>query len=103
VFPGPEGKRWPDATQIRRMVDASKAGKVEPPAKFHDLRRTYGARLARAGAPMSVIAQALGHADERITRKHYAHLSPSYVAQTVREHASGLGIVEQSNVERLHG
>jgi hypothetical protein len=47
---------------------------------------------------MAVIAEALGHADERITRKHYAHLSPSYVSQTVRQHAAGLGIVESSNV-----
>jgi hypothetical protein len=30
----------------------------------------------------------MGHADERITRKHYAHLSPSYVRDTVR---AGLG------------
>jgi integrase len=76
------------------MVDACATAKVEPAASFHDLRRTYGARLARGGVPMSVIAQALGHADERITRRHYAHLSPSYVAQTVREHAAGLGIVD---------
>lgn len=101
VFPGPDGARWGDATQIRRMVDASIAAKLEPAASFHDLRRTYGARLARAGVPMSVIAEALGHADERITRRHYAHLSPSYVSTTVREHAAGLGIVEQPNVRRL--
>jgi integrase len=94
AFPAPGGAMWKDAHQIRRMVDACAAGRIEPVASFHDLRRTFGARLARAGVPMSVIAQALGHADERITRKHYAHLSPSYVSQTVREHAAGMGIVE---------
>ena len=103
VFPGPDGKRWADSTQLRRMMDACEAAKVDPPASFHDLRRTYGARLARAGVPISVIAQALGHADERITRKHYAHLSPSYVSQTVREHASGMGIVEPTNLTRISG
>jgi integrase len=103
VFPAPNGKRWSDAMQIRRMVDACEAGKVDPPASFHDLRRTYGARLARAGVPMSVIAQALGHKDERITRRHYAHLSPSFVSETVREHAAGMGIVEPTNVTRLAG
>jgi integrase len=102
VFPAPDGKRWADSTQIRRMADACEAGAVVPAAGFHDLRRTYGARLARAGVPMAIIAEALGHADERITRKHYAHLSPSYVSQTVREHAAGLGIVGDSNVKRLH-
>lgn len=101
VFPDAGGGRWGDATQIRRMVEASAAGKVEPSASFHDLRRTYGARLARAGVPMSVIAEALGHADERVTRRHYAHLSPSYVSDTVREHAAGLGIVAATNVQRI--
>ena len=103
LFPAPGGKVWADSTQIRRMVDASDIGKVEPPASFHDLRRSYGARLARAGVPISVIAQALGHKDERITRKHYAHLSPSYVSQTVRQHAAGLGIVQETNVVKLTG
>jgi integrase len=103
VFPGPNGKEWTDATQIRRMALACDAGKVSPPAGFHDLRRTFGARLARAAVPMPVIAQALGHKDERITRKHYAHLSPSYVADTVRQYAAGMGIVEQSNVVKMVG
>ena len=71
------------------------------PTTFHDLRRTYGARLAVKGVPMAVIAEALGHADERITRKHYAHLSPSYVADTVRRTVAGLGIVSGDNVRTL--
>jgi len=98
VFPGPAGTKWNDAQQSRRMVAACEAGKVVPGASFHDLRRTYGARLALRGVPMSVIAHALGHSDERITRRHYAHLSPSYLADTVREHVSGMGIVEPDNV-----
>lgn len=103
VFPGPSGKKWNDAQQIRRMVAACEAGKVVPGASFHDLRRTYGARLALRAVPMSVIARALGHTDERITRRHYAHLSPSYVADTVREHVAGMGIVETDNVVVLKG
>lgn len=96
VFPAPNGATWKDSNQIRRMGLACEAGEITPPAAFHDLRRTFGARLALAGVPLSVIAQALGHKDERITRKHYAHLSPSYVADTVRQHAAGLGIVDQT-------
>ena len=67
---------------------------VEPAAGFHDLRRTFGARLALAGVPMAVIAHVLGHADERITQKHSAHLAPSYVVDTVRKHAAGMGVVD---------
>jgi integrase len=92
IFPRPDGKRWGAAHQMRRMQAAYLAAGLEP-VGFHDLRRTYGARLARKGVPMAVIAEALGHADERITRKHYAHLAPSYVAQAIREAAAGLGIV----------
>jgi integrase len=44
-----------------------------------------------AGTPMAVIARQLGHADTRMTEKHYAHLAPNYVAQTIRENFPILG------------
>ncbi|WP_288934760.1 site-specific integrase [uncultured Sphingomonas sp.] len=100
LFTHPSGRRWGPSEQARYLDAACTAGKVER-ATFHDLRRTYGARLARAGVPMAVIAEALGHADERMTRKHYAHLAPSYVSATIRQHAAGLGIVERDNVQAL--
>jgi integrase len=97
LFERPEGGKWGASHQARPLADACKTAKLEP-TTFHDLRRTYGARLALKGVPMAVIAEALGHADERITRRHYAHLSPSYVADTVRRTAAGLGIVAPENV-----
>jgi intergrase/recombinase len=56
--------------------------------------------MALRGVPMAVIAEALGQADERITRRHYAHLSKSYVADIVRNAVARLGIVERNNAER---
>ena len=53
------------------------------------------------GVPMGVIAAQLGHADTRMTEKHYAHLAPNYVADTVRAALPALGIVERSNVAQL--
>jgi hypothetical protein len=50
------------------------------------------------GVPMGVIAEQLGHADTRMTEKHYAHLAPSYVADTIRAHFPTLGIAEESTV-----
>ena len=47
---------------------------------------------------MPVIAKQLGHADTRMTERHYAHLSPSYIAETIRAKFPTLGIVEPSNV-----
>jgi hypothetical protein len=41
------------------------------------------------GVPLPVIAANLGHADGRMVEKHYGHLAPSYVADTIR--AAGLG------------
>ena len=54
-----------------------------------------------AGVPIAVIAEALGHSDERITRKHYAHLSPSYVRDAVRAGLGTMGIFNTSNVVAL--
>jgi hypothetical protein len=34
--------------------------------------------------PMAVIARQLGHSDTRMTERHYAHLAPIYVADTIR-------------------
>ena len=50
---------------------------------------------------MAVIAAQLGHADTRMTERHYAHLSRSYVADTVRAAFGEMGIVEESNVTPL--
>ena len=33
-----------------------------------------------------------------MTERHYAHLSPSYVADTIRANMPTLGIVEKGNV-----
>jgi len=100
IFTRPDGEQWQRSQQLRRMADAFEKAKIDK-TTFHDLRRSYGARLARAGVPMAVIAEAMGHKDERITRKHYAHLSPSYVSETVRAAVAGLGIVERSNVRAI--
>jgi integrase len=40
---------------------------------------------------MAGIAAQLGHADTRMTERHYAHLTPDYVAQTIRANFPELG------------
>ena len=54
--------------------------------------------LLRAGVTLPVIAANLGHADTRMTERHYAHLAPSYAADTIRAAMPSLGIVEASKV-----
>ena len=85
------------------MDAASARATVEPAATFHILRHTYASALAMKGVPMGVIAAQLGHADTRMTERHYAHLSPGYVADTIRAALPALGIVEKTNVRTLAG
>ena len=37
----------------------------------------------------------------RMAEKYYAHLSPSYVADTIRQNFPALGIVDENNVTAL--
>ncbi|MBP7712026.1 MAG: site-specific integrase [Gammaproteobacteria bacterium] len=84
VFVRTDGKPWAQDWQIRPMRAASERAGISPPVHFHLLRHAYGSLLARAGTPLQVIAAALGHGDTRMTHRHYAHLQPDFVAQTVR-------------------
>ena len=47
---------------------------------------------------MGVIAAQLGHADTRMTEKHYAHLAPSYIADTIRANFPHLSILDEATV-----
>ncbi|WP_457093672.1 tyrosine-type recombinase/integrase [Microvirga sp. P5_D2] len=95
-----DGTAWAPSHQQRPIQAASEQAELDPPVTFHDLRNTYGARLARTGVPMAVIAAQLGHADTRITERHYAHLAPNYVADMIRSHFGPIGI-SASNVTTL--
>jgi len=98
MFRREDGDQWGRSHQIRPITKASKIAKIDPPATFHVLRHTYGSALAQNGVPLQVIAEALGHADTRITSKHYAHLMPSYVADTIRANLPDFGKFKGDNV-----
>jgi len=101
VFTREGGSAWGRNHQQRPLTDACKTAKIKPAVRFHDLRHTHGSALAMKGVPMGVIAAQLGHADTRMTEKHYAHMSPSYVAETIRANFPDLGIVPKSNVRSI--
>ena len=98
IFRRDDGMAWGASHQQRPLEEASKAAKLDPAATFHILRHTYASTLAFKGVPMGVIAAQLGHAGTRMTEKHYAHMAPSYVADTVRAALPGLGIIDEMNV-----
>ena len=62
--------------------------------------RLHASFLASRGVALPVIAEQLGHDDLRMT-KRYSHLSPSYVADTIRANFPTLGIVEPAKVARV--
>jgi hypothetical protein len=95
------GRPWSKSEQQRPLAAASKAARIDPPINFHGLRHTYASRLAMRRVPLAVIAAQLGHSDTRMVEKHYGHLAPNYIADTVRAAFGTLGIVERSNVEPL--
>lgn len=99
IFARRDGSPWGKSHQTRRLKDASENAKISPAVSFHILRHTHASQLAMAGTPMPVIAHQLGHSDTRICEKHYAHLSPSYVADTIRANLPKFDIMDESNVK----
>jgi integrase len=98
VFRREDGGPWLASQQQRPLAEASIRAKIDPPATFHILRHCYASALAMRGIPMGVIAIQLGHNDTRMTEKHYAHLAPSYVADTIRAALPHLGGGDNGNV-----
>jgi integrase len=101
VFARADGGTWGKSHQLRPALDACQRAKIKPAVSFHVLRHTHGSTLAMRGVPMGVIAEQLGHAGTRMTEKHYAHLAPSYVADTIRAHFPTLGIACEGTVRPL--
>jgi integrase len=94
IFRRADGGAWGPSHQQRPLDEASRISKLNPPATFHILRHTYASTLAMKGVPMGVIAAQLGHSDTRMTERHYAHLAPSYVANTIRAALPSFGILQ---------
>jgi integrase len=86
LLPRDDGAPWLAGHQFERMREACRHAGITPPVSFHTLRHTHASHLASKGVPTAVIAEQLGHADERMA-KRYAHLSESYAGKTIRENA----------------
>lgn len=84
VFIRADGEPWGKNHHVRLLKAACEQAKIEPAVGFHDLRHTYASLLAQAGADLLTISKLLGHADTRITSRHYAHLCDKTLANTVR-------------------
>jgi integrase len=98
IFLRADGKPWGASHQQRPLAEAAQRAQLSPAPTFHILRHTHASMLAMRGVPLGVIAAQLGHQDTRMTERHYAHLAPSYVAETIRAQFPRLGIADQSKI-----
>lgn len=83
LFTRGDGAAWGKNHHVRPLADACRRAKVRPAVAFHELRHTYASHLAQAGVDLLTISKLLGHADTRITSKHYAHLADKTLAAAV--------------------
>ena len=97
------GRAWAKSDQNRPMADAVEAAKIGRPISFHVLRHTWASNAVMNGMPLMVVAHVLGHASTLMTQKHYAHLAPSHVSDTIRQFAPRYDGVKElrSNVRAM--
>lgn len=85
MFRQPDGRPWARHSYDRPLKRACAAANIRPAIGFHVLRHTYASELAMAGVPLIALARQLGHADLRMVIQCYAHLSPSFMDNMIRE------------------
>jgi integrase len=64
------------AAILRRYRRALRATKLDEAHRFHDLRHTFGTRMAAQGVPMRMLQEWMGHRDIETTQR-YADYAPS--------------------------
>ena len=76
VFTTATGKPIEPGNLRRAFKRACKKAGIED-LRIHDLRHTYGTRLAQAGVDLYTIAKLLGHQDIRTTQRYAHHCTAS--------------------------
>jgi len=75
---------------LRHLASARKAlgEDTVPVVRVHDLRHTHATALLRAGTPVKVVSERLGHSDAMTTLRVYAHVMPGMQAQAAETFAA---------------
>ena len=94
------GSSWGHSDQARFMATACTAAGLDP-LGFHELRHSYASMLVNAGCPLAYVAAQLGHTDTRMVEKHYGHLAPNAMAESIRTLMPKLGLTGVAKIEPL--
>lgn len=76
VFCHPESGRPLDRSKLVRRFKAAVTRADVSPITFHELRHTFGTRMAAAGVPLRTIQHWMGHSDAKTTQI-YSHYQAS--------------------------
>lgn len=86
VFPNRRG-RVTRRTSLMRDFHRDLQSAGLPHIRFHDLRHTAASLMLRAGEPVHVVAQILGHKDPAMTLRRYSHVLSGQQAQAAAKMA----------------
>lgn len=101
VFLKADGSPWGKNHHVRPLQEACRMAKIEPGIGFHELRHTYASLLAQAGADLLTISKLLGHADTRVTSRHYAHLCDRTLSNAVNALLPSFGHEPETKIKSL--
>lgn len=82
---------------LRRFRHALKAGRLDSAHRFHDLRHTFGTRMAATGVAMRTLQEWMGHRDIQTTQI-YADYAPGAHEADLIEAAFGRGTNAGNNL-----
>jgi integrase len=97
MFTNANGDPWIRGSQNYPQRQACRRANLKP-FGFHILRHAYGAQCVMSGMTLQVLAANLGHSTTRMTERHYAHLTQSFVRDAVRQFAPSFGIRPEHRV-----
>jgi integrase len=68
---------------LRRFQKALKAAGLDESHVFHDLRHTFGTRMAAVGVPMRTLQEWMGHRDIATTQRYADYAPGTHEAELV--------------------
>src|SRR6202000_2819886 len=85
VFSDPEaGEPLGKGALPRPYKRAPKAPRLERTHRFHDLRHSFGTRMAAAGVPMRTLQEWMGHRDIETTQRYADYAQASMRRRSAR-------------------